>query len=458
MKTPLKRFLSLVILFVVVFFTAKAQTPVSGGISTNTTWTAALSPYIVIDTVVVFPGVTLTIEPGVVVKFEEKKQLEIRQATLIALGTYTDSITFTSNSATPIIGNWSCVYLNFAIDCQIKFCNVRFSSAGIDGKVNNITVKNSKFIYNNNGLFISTPITLDSSDFQNNTTAINCQGGAIKNSVFHHNTTGISCLSNTNIYNCFLHDNTSGISVNGNNIEINNCNASKNQIGISGQFCQMSVIKNCIIDSNSIEGISVALKDTVINCLIKNNGIGIHDYGTSHIFISENIIEFNEIGIKLEEADTLHCNKICNNTLYDVYFNTVGIADFTNNYWYATDSATISAHIFDGHDNIDLGLVHFIPTDTIGCSGNTDVPKNENEQYSFNIYPNPASDYLILKFAQNTSKASIKIYNLLGALKITSMISHSESKINISDLPNGVYILETGTEKNILRQKFIKRN
>ena len=31
---------------------------------------------------------------------------------------------------------------------------------------------------------------------------------------------------------------------------------------------------------------------------------------------------------------------------------------------------------------------------------------------SFLIYPNPASDYLTLKFAQNISKAEIKIYNL----------------------------------------------
>src|SRR5438105_3566521 len=76
----------LTILFTVLSFAAKSQTNVSGGIYTNTTWTLANSPYIIIDTVVVFPGVTLTIEPGIVVKFANNKRLEIRQASLIAVG------------------------------------------------------------------------------------------------------------------------------------------------------------------------------------------------------------------------------------------------------------------------------------------------------------------------------------------------------------------------------------
>src|SRR5688572_33353621 len=100
-----KNLAAILLLFVAV--AVNAQTNVSGGIYANATWTKANSPYIVTDTVVVFPGVTLTIEAGVEVRFENDKMLEIRQAKLIAQGTNTDSITFTSNSSSPTPGIWS---------------------------------------------------------------------------------------------------------------------------------------------------------------------------------------------------------------------------------------------------------------------------------------------------------------------------------------------------------------
>src|ERR1051325_9880122 len=107
----------LLLFLIVIASTAKqsfAQTNVSGGIYSNTTWTLANSPYIVVDTVVVFPGVTLTIQPGVVVKFDSTKYLEVR-GNLVATGTITDSITFTSNTSSPGRGSWSKIYLNNGI-------------------------------------------------------------------------------------------------------------------------------------------------------------------------------------------------------------------------------------------------------------------------------------------------------------------------------------------------------
>ena len=102
----------LLILFFAFFITIniQSQTIISGGIYTNTTWTASNSPYIVIDTLVVFPGVKLTIETCVTVKFDDGIGMEIRQANLIANGTASDSITFTSNS-TILPGSWKGIEL-----------------------------------------------------------------------------------------------------------------------------------------------------------------------------------------------------------------------------------------------------------------------------------------------------------------------------------------------------------
>jgi len=79
-----------------------------------------------------------------------------------------------------------------------------------------------------------------------------------------------------------------------------------------------------------------------------------------------------------------------------------------------------------------------------------------NSKGDMNIYPNPSSDYLTLKLSQNT-KATIKIYNLLGEIKYTSIMSSPETTIDIADLAKGIYIVEVATEKNVMREKFIKQ-
>ena len=57
--------LSILLLSVVV-----AQTEVSGVISSNTTWVVSSSPYIVTGNILINESGTLTIEPGVLIKFD----------------------------------------------------------------------------------------------------------------------------------------------------------------------------------------------------------------------------------------------------------------------------------------------------------------------------------------------------------------------------------------------------
>lgn len=78
-----------------------------GGITTNTEWTTAGSPY-VIDSggSTVNSGVTLTIDPGVVVKFESSATLAV-YGTLSAVGTSGSRITFTSIEDDTVAGDTS---------------------------------------------------------------------------------------------------------------------------------------------------------------------------------------------------------------------------------------------------------------------------------------------------------------------------------------------------------------
>jgi Right handed beta helix region len=112
MKTKILFFslLSVLTTLVLQINTVFSDTSVSGFISTNTSWTLSGSPYIVVDGVIVKAGVTLTIEPGVVVKANNEKAIQI-DGELIAAGEVDNLITFTSNQENPAPGDWG--YLHF---------------------------------------------------------------------------------------------------------------------------------------------------------------------------------------------------------------------------------------------------------------------------------------------------------------------------------------------------------
>jgi len=97
-----KFWFNFLILGLMLFFnphaTAHAATNVGGAITVNTTWTAANSPYLVTSSVLVQQGVTLTIEPGVTVKFGSNLVLSVN-GTLIAQGNASKPIVFTADGA-----------------------------------------------------------------------------------------------------------------------------------------------------------------------------------------------------------------------------------------------------------------------------------------------------------------------------------------------------------------------
>lgn len=382
MKTKITFFCVLI----AISFASKAQTNVSGGIYSNTTWTLANSPYIVIDTVVVFPGITLTIQPGVTIKFDNNMRLEIRQAKLVAIGTSTDSINFTSSSLSPTPGIWSDIFLNGGAGTDLlkfNYCNFRYANIALNGDNSNshysFLIKNSNFIYNKTGLTSAScsSALIDSCNFINNVDygIIGIQSSILKGCNFLNNEIGMSQSGFYNVTNnCNFYYNQYGIT----NLGVSTveyCTFKHNQQGlIVGSYAgSLATVKNCIIDSNNVVGISINSGDTIVNNKIRYNHFGLTDsmnvYPTDNI-ITKNIIENNDVGIKFSNSlNQLYCNKICNNASYNLHYNAAFSSNInsTNNYWGTTDSSIISTKIYDGYDNINLGLASFMPIDTSQC-------------------------------------------------------------------------------------------
>lgn len=479
------------ILFSLLWFgLANAQTNVSGNIYVNTTWTAVNSPYIVTDTVVVFPGVTLTVEPGVIVKFDTLTLLEIREARLIALGTAIDSITFTSNVVAPTAHSWAGIFLNGGIlNSQFSYCNLSYARDAITcgsffdtDSGYTLTIDHSKLYSNYNGIWgpyihvnidycevsnniymgIYAVCQVSNCHFSNNGYGIyalsdNTGSSYVTNCIVDSNQIGLT--SKSEVYDCLIQYNHTGVRLGG---IVANCIIKYNQIG--GYMDDGPVeIKNCILDSNSRAGIiawgNQSIACNIIECEIKYNGIGIVDSLCSGSIIRGNQVEYNGLGIRLiSDEDSIYCNKICNNTAFDLEYKlNTNSSCIINNYWCSDFSAHVASHIYDGHDTTNLGLLTFLPFDTVDCYLTSGVENNNNSLPSINVYPNPASfDFTIeINLIINTT-IQAEIINTLGQTVYTfnekANTGLYKKTIDLN-LGQGIYFLTLQTNQGLMTKR-----
>lgn len=120
-----------------------SATNVGGTYNIPQHWTVAGSPYIATSSVIIGTMATLTIDPGVTVKFNGGKSLTIN-GKLLAIGTSSNLIAFTSNVAGPHAGDW--VEIGFAPGSdpasRVSYATVSYGG-GVNGRaiyVNSVSV------------------------------------------------------------------------------------------------------------------------------------------------------------------------------------------------------------------------------------------------------------------------------------------------------------------------------
>lgn len=402
-----------------IIFNSNAQTYVSGGIYSNETWTTAGSPYILSDTVVVFGGVTLTIQPGVIVKFRNNALLEDR-GNLFAIGTPIDSIVFTSDSSSPFAGIYHGIEFDFGDTMDFKYCRFSYAYQAIAN--GNNPISHCLFASDYYGTF----------DFY----------GPFDSCSFKYNYTGIDNIySNPKILDCEFEHN-SNYAIWGGSL-IYNCMFSYNKNCGGGD-----TVAYCIFTYNDT---AVYLGNVIIYNSVTNNSLGI--IGGNYTVIRSNYIVDNFVGMEPSYNDSISCNTICNNSYYNiVYEAATSNTTIRDNYWCLTDSAQIQATIYDGYQNINDGLIFFTPFDTVACANvSTTVNELPATSDAIKLFPNPNNGSFSLSIRNHELEINnVEIYNMLGQVVYKSSITQSMSQIKLNNATSGVYLYRIISEKGNL--------
>lgn len=454
----------LIFILVCLFFNmvaSFAQTNVSGIISANTTWSPNNNPYIVTGYTIVGQGVTLTIQPGVIVKFDYGFYLYL-DGTLDAQGTINDSIFFISNNVAPGNASWAGIKFRPNGNAHImRYCHISNAQNGItidnfsSSIVNTFTISNSLIENNQAGLY---------SYFD--------RGGLLENNVIRYNLIGISSYSTINfdIIGNTISNNNEGIGddtwgIFTSNGKINNNIISHNakygvywHSGSNSTFCEFT---GNTIDGNStglyLLAYPVNITKPFQNNLIVNNVVcGIYLLAASNATITNNEITGNLVGILNHQTTSAQNLTINQNCIYQngINFknNNTRDVNLTNNWWGSSDSTVISSTIYDFYDDFAYGIVLYTPYISNSlpfCNYNANQINNQTHHASsIELVPNPLFESAILKFENPNNEKHVLIIRDMQGKIVRTLTENSIDKIiiNRDALSSGMYLYELKTD------------
>ena len=450
-------------------FLAIAQTAVSGGIFQNTTWTLAGSPYIVNSSIVVFPGKTLTIQPGVEIQINNQSSSNIyieARGTINCIGTNNlpikvyplfDTLNTVAwkgfvctNSQGGVINadRFQISNAHFPLSYETLPTNQQYTNCVFKRCFQAVTVGNAvalsncQFIDNEVGVYGWSYFTIDNCLFKDNTTSLFAYATALTltNSDFIDNQVGLTFASN-------VFD----------SIYVADCQFLNNAVALN--YPNKGTVKNCLFSDNTT-AIQYAYKCEIFNNSFIYNELALE--ASVNADIHNNQINSNWGGLlisgvsNVQESPLIYDNQICSNITYNVSNNTNMNYSLLSNCFCDIDSAQIEALLIDGYDDITKGLINYQVYDSSCTVLLRTVYKfgpgvGLDETGTELRFENPVNREFVL-FGEGEF-ATITVSDLSG--KSFVFPASGSNRFDVSALPAGLYVLTAIDDQNVKR-RFVK--
>lgn len=305
------------------FTTSLSETLVGGVIVTDVTWTKADSPYIT-PGVVVEEGASLTIEPGVEIRFNRRGRLYVGQTAyevgaphpggeLHAVGSKGDEIKFTSDQTK---GSWYGVWFNQGSG-TIAHCVFEGARDAIKLEETSLTIRDSRFENNATAIWVKNELSW---------LTVNVQ---IAGNLFKNNEVGVSEDAWSGNLNS---------KVGGNRFLLN-------RRGLDLGFAVSAEVSfNTFSDNEQAIHLGNRTRDVNIEFnTLKNNKVGVY-------------FDFLSGGGRWTPSWHLNHNNIYDNLDYNVYLESTSEGEYddidaTNNWWGTRNVALIEEKIYDYYDH-----------------------------------------------------------------------------------------------------------
>lgn len=461
--------IQILLLSLVFANTLYSQTTLQGGIYQNTTWTLAGSPYVLTGSVVVFPGKTLTIEPGVEILIDNQSSNSIyieTRGTINCVGTDNLPIKVRTMYDTTNVGwqGFVCTSSQGGVLNANRF-DIANASAPLayETPLSNYQYTNCKFRHCFQAISLGNAVELINCQFIDNETAVyGWSYFSIDNCLFRDNNTAVFAYPTAfTMTNSQFIDNQTGVNFASgifDSLFISDCQFQNNTMALG--YPNNGIIKNCIFSDNTTAiqyayGVEVSTNEFMYNEIAIEASVesDIHD----------NLVTNNFGGILIsgvsspQDSPQIYNNQICDNLTYIVNNNTNMNYSLLTNCFCGLDSAEIEDKIIDGYDDITKGLINYQIYDST-CSNvmETILKFNQTAGMLEELFPiirvvNPVGNEL--QFIGNELVSSIVLEDISGRKQ--SFTSDKENSFNVNFLPAGLYYI-VGVNGRYFSYKIIK--